>query len=175
MIAEHLLTGATRVMVSAISGQTETAVIEENKQPLSKEIIVMRTTLTIQTISSLADFVEWVRSACHASYEETNSQPRKKDKINLNAVPEAAASIAADEFVQKLPPEYTKRTTKPNPLLSTGRKIDLRKPVPAEIVLSTLKRMKTLIVGDEPDNEASGFNTCKRALSTPSSTRLEVQ
>ena len=175
MIAELLLTGATRVMASTTSGQTESAVKEENKQPLSKEIIVMRTSLTIQTIDSLADFIEWVRPACQASYEEVNSRPRKKDKIRLNVMPETAASIAADEFVQKLPADYTKRTTKPNPLLPSGRKIDLRKTVPAEVVLTTVRRMKTLVVGDEPNKQASGFITRKRTLSTQSGTRPEVQ
>ena len=174
MIAELLLTGATRVMASTVSGKTESAVKEENKQPLSREILVMGTSLTIQTISSLADFVAWVQPACQASHEVVNPPPRKKDKVSLNILPEAAASIAADEFVQKLPPEYTKRITKPNPNLPSGRKIDLRKPVPAEVVLNTVRRMKTLTVGDEPDKKASGFNTGKKTLSTPAGTRPEV-
>ena len=63
--------------------------------------------------------------------------------------PELMLLLTADEFMRKLPREYVVRSQKPNELLYSGKKVAIGKTVPRDVVIDTLRKMKTVIMGDE--------------------------
>lgn len=110
----------------------------------------MRTMVTINDIASLDEFRDMMLPVAQANYEYTVSlPPSAPGKHRINVAPELMLLLTADEFMRKLPKEYVVRTRQSNELLYSGRNVAIRKTIPRAVVIETLYKMKTIIMGDE--------------------------
>lgn len=88
-----------------------------------------------------------VLPAARAEFERTASLPTRPNKHYINIDPDLMASLAAYEFVQKLPREYKKRTKRPNESMYPHKKIAICRTVPHNVVMDTIRKMRTVFLG----------------------------
>jgi len=100
----------------------------------------------ITDVRSLDEFRNLIKPVAQDAYDRVANLPKEPGKIRINVEPETCVEILTDEFVQKLPEEYVKRSKSQMGALRYVRQSELRKTVPAEVVVDTIGRMKTLVL-----------------------------
>jgi len=106
----------------------------------------MTQSVEITDVRSLDEFRNLIKPIAQAAYDRVANLPKEPGKIRINVEPETYLEILTDEFVQRLPEEYVSRSKSQMGALRYVRQSELLKTIPAEVVVDTIGKMKTMVL-----------------------------
>jgi hypothetical protein len=99
----------------------------------------------IREVASAAEFRKMLKPWIREEVKRLKTEPEKPGYARVGFDPEYLAEVVTMEFLNTLPKKYVRSPEIADALL-LNTSLEVAQPIPAEVVLRTLKKMKTIVL-----------------------------